>query len=418
MTEEKVNIVKMAYLYASNGEWYKAVEEYKKLLAMDPLDPHVLSMMGDAYAKKGDDAEALAAYRKARSLYEKVGNFPKMQGLDRKIGRLNLDRLEVKDRHFVQGIRRILEADQLAAEGRVDEAVARFRELIEAEPLNFTYREKLARMLLDEARVLEAAEQLRAVVAAHLQEGRLEEAESFLAQLREADPGSYETLKICVDFAERAGRAEEAAAGRVELARAAFAKGLHAETREILARIPEPHPPELRRLAAEAALHQNDFDDAKRRLEDLLSENPEDAEVLAEMLTLEERQKNWPTARDYAVKLLKQRPTDVRLRVRLAKILLQMREIEGATRLYLGLAQESLQEGNLEAVLGHLESVLAFRPDHLEILKKKAELLLKMGRRAECVEAYKALQMAYTERKMGEEARKAGAILAKLGPNK
>ena len=48
MTDDKAMIVKMAFLYVQGGEWYKAIEEYKKLLSMDPQDGHVYNMMGDA----------------------------------------------------------------------------------------------------------------------------------------------------------------------------------------------------------------------------------------------------------------------------------------------------------------------------------------------------------------------------------
>ena len=65
MSEDKNIIVKMAYLYVQSGEWYKAVEEYKKLLAMDPEDAHVFNMMGDAYAKKEDDQDSFDAYMTA-----------------------------------------------------------------------------------------------------------------------------------------------------------------------------------------------------------------------------------------------------------------------------------------------------------------------------------------------------------------
>ena len=61
-TEGKKNIIKTAMLCVQEGKWDKAIVEYKKLLALDPIDYNVHSMLGDAYIKKGEDAFAYQEY--------------------------------------------------------------------------------------------------------------------------------------------------------------------------------------------------------------------------------------------------------------------------------------------------------------------------------------------------------------------
>ena len=38
INDDKKNIVKLAYLYFQEGRWDKAIEEYQKLLSLDPED--------------------------------------------------------------------------------------------------------------------------------------------------------------------------------------------------------------------------------------------------------------------------------------------------------------------------------------------------------------------------------------------
>ena len=89
MADDKAIIVKMAFLYVQGGEWYKAIDEYKKLLAFDPEDAHVHNMMGDAYAKKEDHAEAFQSYLKSKEIYEHQGHSSKLASIDKKIAKLS-----------------------------------------------------------------------------------------------------------------------------------------------------------------------------------------------------------------------------------------------------------------------------------------------------------------------------------------
>src|ERR1039457_3434933 len=151
MVEDKAMHVKMAFIYVQSGEWYKAIEEYKILVSGDPYDPHVFNMMGDAYAKKKDDKEAFEAYLQSRELYTKLGNMQKVTNIDRKISKLSSDKMDIKQRQQLMSFAKSQEAENLAAEGKLEEAVAYYSQLIAAEPINISYREKLATLFIERA---------------------------------------------------------------------------------------------------------------------------------------------------------------------------------------------------------------------------------------------------------------------------
>lgn len=73
MAENKKDILKMAMIYSQEGKWDKAIVEYKKLVTLDPTDYNIHNMLGDVYAKKGEDFLAYQSYIIAAEAYIKQG---------------------------------------------------------------------------------------------------------------------------------------------------------------------------------------------------------------------------------------------------------------------------------------------------------------------------------------------------------
>jgi tetratricopeptide (TPR) repeat protein len=414
MPEDKSMIVKMAFLYFQGGEWYKAIEEYKKLLALDPEDAHVHNMMGDAYAKKKDDADALKSYLRSKELYGKQGQAQKIASIEKKIAKLSTEGMDLKQRQFFQSVTKTQEADALASEGRLDEAVAYYLQLIAAEPINFSYREKLANLFLENAMVAEAAAQLKAIADIHLSEGRLEEAQACGGKVSLIDPDGLDTHRLLAALASRKGDRAGEAEHSGKLARMAFDAGMNEEALSALETAARAGRADLKPLKARVLAALKRPGEAKAALEDLLRENPGDESLMEQLLSLCEETKDWPSAHAHITALLSKRPQDPKLQPRLARILLQVGRRPEALQVYLSLAQSALAENRPEAGLSYLDSALALEPDHLEALKKKAEAQLKLGRKAETIEAYRKLQAALTAKKMAEEAKKVGLILTRL----
>lgn len=414
MSEDKNLIVKMAYLYVQGGEWYKAIEEYKKLLALDPEDAHVFNMMGDAFAKKQDDQDSFDAYMTARALYSKQGNFVKVSSIEKKIQKLSTDRMDIKRRHIWESVTKTLEADKLVSEGKPDEAAAFYQQLIAAEPMNFSYREKLASLYLESAQVTEAVEQLHAIASIHMEAGRLEQAEAMANQMAEMDPEGFETLKLQGELADKRGDQDTLSRVYDKLGKVAFDTGHFEEAKSAIEKAIQAGHQGIGLLYAKTLSALKLFPEAKQQYEILSKENPEDEELRAQLLKLDEDLKNWDGAFAHADFLAARHPEDQALQARMARILIQVGKKAEATQLYLKLASEALKENKIDAVLALFDSILAYEPDHLEILKKKAELNLKLGKKQETIAAYKVFQNALTQKKMPDEARRIGMIINKL----
>ncbi len=414
MDEDKTMIVKMAFLYVQSEEWYKAIEEYKKLLRMDPYDPHLYNIMGDAYAKKKDDKDAFEAYQEARELYAKLGNMNKVAAIDKKVAKLSPDRMDLPQKRLFISITKTQEAERLAAEGNFEEAVAYFQQLIAAEPINFSYRDKLANLFLENAHVSEAVAQLKAVADIHLSEGRLDAALAYAGKISLIDPEGIDTVRLMAVLAKKKGDMEGVAKHYGKLAQLAFDAG-HYE--EVCSAIEEALPAgrmDLKPLLAKVLLALKKHAEAKQHLEALLKEFPGDEALLEQLLAISEETKDWNGAHTHILALLQIRPDNPKLQPRLARVLLQVGKRPEALQIYMNLALAALKENKVEVAFTYFDSILALDPDNVEVLKKKAEFYLKLGKKQEVIDTYKKLQAVFTQKKMTEEAKRVGMILTKL----
>ncbi len=414
MPDDKAMIVKMAFLYVQGEEWYKAIEEYKKLLAFDPQDAHVHNMMGDAYAKKKDDADALQSYLKSKEIYEKQGQSNKVASIERKIAKLSSDRMDIKQKQYFLSITKTQEAEHLAAEGRLDEAVAYYQQLIAAEPINFSYREKLANLFLENAMVSEAAAQLKAVADIHLSEGRLDLAQTYAGKLSLVDPEGIDTLRLLAVLAKQKGDEEATAKHYGKLAQLAFDAGQYEEAKNAVETAQQAGRGDLKLLLSKTFMALKKPAEAKQQLEAIFKEKPDDDALLEQLLALSEETKDWNAAQSQITILLQKRPDDPKLQPRLARILLQVGKRAEALQIYLNLGMNALKENKVDSAIGYFDSILALEPDNIEVLKKKAEIYLKLGKKQEVIDAYKKIQAIFTHKKMVEEAKKVGLILTRL----
>ena len=414
MAEDKAMHVKMAFIYVQSGEWYKAIEEYKILVRGDPYDPHVFNMMGDAYAKKKDDKEAFDAYLQSRELYTKLGNMQKVTNIDKKISKLSSDKMDIKQRQQLMSFAKSQEAENLAAEGKLEEAVAYYSQLIAAEPINFSYREKLANLFIERAMVTEASAQLKAVADIHLSEGRLDLAQEYAGKISLMDPEGLDTLRLFAVLAKRKDDHEGMAKHYGKLSQVAFDAGQYEEAKGAIEAAISAGRTDLRLLLAKTLLALKKPAEAKTQFEALQKENPEDESIVEQLLAVAEETKDWNAAYTYINALIQKHPDDPRLQPRLARTLLQVGKRPEAMQIYLNLATNALKENKVDAAFSYFDSILALEPDNTDVLKKKAEIYLKQNKKQEVIDTYKKLQVIYTQKKMLEEAKKIGLVLTRL----
>jgi uncharacterized protein HemY len=93
---------------------------------------------------------------------------------------------------------------------------------------------------------------------------------------------------------------------------------------------------------------------------------------------------------------------------------LQVGKRPEAMQIYLSMAMDAIKENKIEAAFNYFDNILALEPENTEILKKKAEIYLKLGKKQEVIDTYKKLKVIYTAKKLPEEVKKVDLILTRL----
>ena len=164
---EVLEIRRRAHDCVQRGELDMALEEYRRLLGGDDVDPNVYNLMGDVHFKKGAEAEAFHQYNEAVRRYAKDSLYSNAIAVCRKMLRLDPTHIDafrlLGDLYLEQGfsgeaVGYLLDyAGKLIEKGDLDGAADSLRKIIESAPGRVKIREQLAEVYIhlgmkDEAR--------------------------------------------------------------------------------------------------------------------------------------------------------------------------------------------------------------------------------------------------------------------------
>jgi tetratricopeptide (TPR) repeat protein len=189
---DKKNIVKMAYIYFQEGRWDKAIEEYKKLLKLDPDDINTHNMLGDVYVKKGSLREAYDEYVRVGNELTSRGQGDKAAVVNKKIAALDSALLTPEAKAKQNLIKRTLKAEVAMEQGDYQTAIDALGEVLKSDPDNISIYSKLAELLVAKGKTSEAIQQY-AVMGAAYQKNRLyKKAQEAFQKILELDPNQVE----------------------------------------------------------------------------------------------------------------------------------------------------------------------------------------------------------------------------------
>ncbi|HEY5039113.1 MAG TPA: tetratricopeptide repeat protein, partial [bacterium] len=165
---DKKNIVKMAYIYFQEGRWDKAIEEYKKLIALDPEDINTHNMLGDVYVKKGASREAFEEYIKVSADFSSRGQSDKAAIVNKKLASLDSSLLSPEAQKKQSLIKQTIKAESAMEQGDVDMAIDALSEVLKLDSENLTAYSKLGELFEKKGKIPEAIQQFQMLGAAFL----------------------------------------------------------------------------------------------------------------------------------------------------------------------------------------------------------------------------------------------------------
>jgi tetratricopeptide (TPR) repeat protein len=189
---DKKNIVKMAYIYFQEGRWDKAIEEYKKLLKLDPDDINTHNMLGDVYVKKGSPREAYEEYIRVGNELTSRGQGDKAAVVNKKIAALDASLLSPEARAKQNLIKRTLKAELAMEQGDFQTAIDAFGDVLKSDPDNISVYSKLAELLVAKGKTSEAIQQYAVMGAAYQKNRMYKKAQEAFQKILELDPNQVE----------------------------------------------------------------------------------------------------------------------------------------------------------------------------------------------------------------------------------
>jgi tetratricopeptide (TPR) repeat protein len=208
---DKKTLIKTAYLHFRDGQWDHAIEQYLKLLELDPSDVLALNMLGDVYARQGRVTESLQYYRQAVQVFTQQGAKDKVEIIRRKMGKLDPNSVEVEEP-------KAPEPEPAApARGRepkepagMPEAIEAMKSKLAADPKNVELYQKLGDLLLKAGRNLEAADAYLTVANSQYNARQYKKAEPIYQQILSLDPGNLQARIALGEIYSRDGSESEA----------------------------------------------------------------------------------------------------------------------------------------------------------------------------------------------------------------
>jgi tetratricopeptide (TPR) repeat protein len=210
MAENKKDILKMAMIYSQEGKWDKAIVEYKKLVTLDPTDYNVHNMLGDVYAKKGEDSLAYQSYIIAAEAYIKQGLADKTNLIYKKISKLNSDKLPEADRKKQIFIKKNTEANTLIEQGDIDKAIETLKEILQINPDSFETYQKIGELYYEKGQKEEALKYFQRIAELYYKNRAFKKALPIYQKMVEMQPNNIEYREILAEIYEREERESDA----------------------------------------------------------------------------------------------------------------------------------------------------------------------------------------------------------------
>lgn len=165
----KPKIIGAAQKYVQKGQYDRAIREYAKIVEEDPREVRIWLKIGDLYAKQGAKAEAIDTYLKVAEYYSEQGFYLKAVAVYKQILKLNAGLVDVNLR-LAELYKQLgllndamkqyeLVSNHYNQAGRVRDALAALRQIVDLDPENVASRIKLAELYSRERMRAEAVEE-------------------------------------------------------------------------------------------------------------------------------------------------------------------------------------------------------------------------------------------------------------------
>ncbi len=285
MAFNKAKVLEDIQRYIQKGQIDKAIEEYERILRIDPRDYKLRQKLGDLYLRKGKNAEAVNQYMMVAEYYIRDGFILKAIALYNQILRTDPTKLAIYEKlaelykkqgligDAVSKLRSLAEIYE--KQKNLADAIQTWEKIINMDPENVIYRGKLVEFYLKQGLASRAAEKLQQAVDYFKSKGRYDDVERLLTHF----PGVLEEDKTVV----------------VKLANSLFKAGKYKEAIEKIEQYIKINPKDAEAyfIKGSCYLNINQINIAKYAFEMALKLAPESTDARKGLLKIYAKERNW-----------------------------------------------------------------------------------------------------------------------------
>jgi tetratricopeptide (TPR) repeat protein len=267
---DKKNIVKMAYIYFQEGRWDKAIEEYKKLLLLDPEDINTHNMLGDVYVKKGSAREAFEEYLKVSNDFSTRGQADKAIIVNKKIAALDSSQLTTEGQKQQSLIRETIRAESAMESGNVDAAIEALSEVAKLDKDNLAAYSKLGELYEKKGLVPEAVKAYLLVADNFFKNRLFKKAQEIYQKVAQLQPTNLDARSNLAQIFMKQGSEGDAKKEFLVLAELALNTGDLERAQQNATRAIELKSIEAHYIQGVILFKKQQYSEAKSELENLL----------------------------------------------------------------------------------------------------------------------------------------------------
>jgi tetratricopeptide (TPR) repeat protein len=293
MSKDKEKFISKAQDFQRRGQLDKAIKGYRDALELDKKDIRLYMRLGDLYAKKKDNQQAIDFYLRAANFLTKDGFYSRAVAVYKQILEIDDSRSDflptLADLYGKLGLNNEAMAQyqkiaqQLELEGKLKEAMEIIQRVLDMDPRNVIIATKLAELHMKSGNKEAGYKAFRQALNQLKEEGHYEQYVKLLEKFAKADPDNNENLKelaqiyieherwdrvyavlarvhqnlpadpepigILADAALKAGKPEEAVKFLKELAAIHKGKGLKQRAKEAMRKVLSIRPDDPEALA-------------------------------------------------------------------------------------------------------------------------------------------------------------------------
>ncbi len=337
--KERARFLENAEKNVKRGKFQDAIQEYKKVLAVDPQDINVRSLVSDLYLRMNQKDSAIEQLYKIASHYEERGSYSQSMAVYKKINKLNPGNIEstmkLADLYYAQGFLSEAKAEYskiakgLMKNHRTKEAIFLFEKLLKLDKKDIQTRLTLADLYTREGEIDKAVNRYNDVAESKIRSKAFKEAHEVLKKARDLKEDESRTLSNLISLLKKEDKTKE----------------------------------------------------ARKIIDNMLEKNKDDVTALRLLGGFHFEDKDFEKAEVIFNQVVYLNPQDVEARVKLGRISISKDELDKAFELYKPLVETLVKKQKAEKAIGLLGLILSVKKVHTPTLEKLASIYKSAGQK-------------------------------------